>query len=144
MRLQHIFKHACKYRQDSREEAELTVGILNSKLDDLSCTSDKVCQALFASFRWQRLYVACGNGGSAAYAVSTHVAGVSEVGANMAHAAYDGAAHALDCLHHHQRFEGDSRPTREALDSTRSSRHIARPFLMLSVLRRSVSVSSQP
>ena len=42
MHSQHIFKHACKYRQDSREEAELTVGTLNSKVDDLSCTSSKV------------------------------------------------------------------------------------------------------
>jgi len=45
MRLQHIFKNICKYRQDSAEESELTVGTLNAKLDDLSCTSDKVRNA---------------------------------------------------------------------------------------------------
>ena len=47
VRLQHIFKNICKYRQDSPEEAELTIGTLNAKLDDLSCTSDKVCEASF-------------------------------------------------------------------------------------------------
>ena len=40
--LQHIFKHICKYRQDSQDESELTVGTLNAKLNDLSSTSDKV------------------------------------------------------------------------------------------------------
>jgi len=42
MSLQNIFKHICKYRRDSQEESELTVGTLNAKLNDLSSTSDKV------------------------------------------------------------------------------------------------------
>ena len=44
--VQHIFQHACKFQRDSREEGELTIGTLNAKLDDLSCTSDKVNRAL--------------------------------------------------------------------------------------------------
>ena len=107
MRSQHIFKHACKYGQDSREEAELTVGTLNSKLDDLSCTSDKVRRphvcCLVESCLLSGVYAVLLPG------IHIHildVAGVSKVSADLAHAAHDCSRHALDRMYHHQRLEG--------------------------------------
>ncbi len=39
---QHILRRACKFASDSDQEAQLTVGTLNAKLDELRDAPDKV------------------------------------------------------------------------------------------------------
>ena len=53
---QHILGRACKFDNDTAQEAQLTVGTLNAKLDDLSRALNKVHGGLLRSLlveRWQ-------------------------------------------------------------------------------------------
>lgn len=103
---QHILRYACKFKSDSAQEAQLTIGILNAKLDELSRAMNKVCDGLLAldwtlqSDDWTTFFRH--QPGTA----RTFPTGVSETSPHVANPAHVGSLHALDREHHHQGSQG--------------------------------------
>jgi len=101
---QHILRYACKFKSDSAQEAQLTVGTLDAKLDELSSASNKVRNGLLCA-RYVQV-----NGVLACWSQVAHTfaAGVSKTSPHVADAAHVGPLHALDSQHRHQGSQGAS------------------------------------
>ncbi len=122
---QHILRRACKFASDSDQEAQLTVGTLNAKLDDLSYASDKVRDGLLHSLlvNW---WLSVMNGvvnSCHLWMTHTATAGVSEINPNMDDPTQFGAIDAAYRQHHHQGPDGASHflPCAEAHECSRLS-----------------------
>ena len=54
--MQHILRRACKFAINSTQEAQLTIGTLNEKLNDLGdVSSSKVSKRMLASPSWHMI-----------------------------------------------------------------------------------------